>query len=333
MRTTLRQRCAAGGPAAAAPGRTRRGRRRRSGLRAARRCSAASSTMRAARGVDQEGGRLHRGRARSAPTMPRVRSAEDRWSVTKSARREQLVAWPTSVAPPLGGALRRSGSGSTRRPPCRTPGRPRATRAPRRPRPTTPSVLPSRSTPRSVCHAAGAHRARPRPGSLAQQREDQAPGRARRSAARRPPVPQTATPRSAAGGEVDRGVAHAGGDQQLQVAAGASSSSRRERRALAHRDHDVEGLQRPDELLPVGDVAVEDRELAPRRQAPPVGEAARDLLVVVQDRDPHHAVPPARCRSAPDAPAGRSPPPHPGPLASARSRKSSRSWPQNSSPR
>jgi uncharacterized protein YjbJ (UPF0337 family) len=63
----------------------------------------------------------------------------------------------------------------------------------------------------------------------------------------------------------------------------------RQRRALAHHAYHVKRRQALDQVALIGDVIVEDRDLCARGHVGPVGHAQRDVLIVVEDRDPHRA--------------------------------------------
>ena len=62
-----------------------------------------------------------------------------------------------------------------------------------------------------------------------------------------PPVPHTTMPRSFAAFDVDRSVAHSGGDQQSQIGQRLDHLARKAR-ALAHRADDLKALQRLGDL-------------------------------------------------------------------------------------
>ena len=103
--------------------------------------------------------------------------------------------------------------------------------------------------------------------------------------------------------EVERIVLGAGGDQELEVRQRLDHFAR-ERRALAHADHDGEALQGLDRLVRPREGLVEDRELDVFGERRPVGERKRDVLVVVQDGCAKHSLPPFS-RAARPVPGGR----------------------------
>jgi len=81
-------------------------------------------------------------------------------------------------------------------------------------------------------------------------------------------------------------VSSAGGDQQPQPRELAQPLGV-ERRPLAHRHDDVERLQRVDQRLGPPDVRGEDVDLGPFPDRGPVRTGQRNLLIIVEDRDPH----------------------------------------------
>ena len=112
----------------------------------------------------------------------------------------------------------------------------RATCAPRLPRPSEAERLAAELGPDVVCQPPSRSARSSR--GICRTARGSAPRPARRSARQR----RACRRRHAAlarGLEVDRGVAHAGGDEEPQVGS-CSSSVARERRALAHRHDDLE---------------------------------------------------------------------------------------------
>ena len=81
---------------------------------------------------------------------------------------------------------------------------------------------------------------------------------------------------------VDRGIAHAGGDQELQVGQGVDDLLR-EAGALAHGDDDLEALQRRDDLVRAAEMLVEDLEFDIALDLRPVGDLEHDVLIVVEN--------------------------------------------------
>ena len=77
-----------------------------------------------------------------------------------------------------------------------------------------------------------------------------------------------------------------------------SSSAARERRALAHRDDDVERLEPGGQGVRVGDVVVEHDDADRPGELRPVAEVGGDGLVVVEDGDLGHSAPPCRVISS-----------------------------------
>jgi hypothetical protein len=137
--------------------------------------------------------------------------------------------------------------------------------------------------PARRCHeeAPGELRSRLRRGRRAAHRDAEFPGR----------------------GHVDRGVAVTGGDQQLQL--GQPRQQRPgKRRALAHDAENLEVLKARDQGVRVGEGVVEYGDFGARQNARPVGTFQRHALIVVQERDLHKLLRPARrlsrrrCRSS-----------------------------------
>ncbi len=125
-------------------------------------------------------------------------------------------------------------------------------------------------------------------GDVADEGQDQAPGQLGGGG----PLTAGAGDRDAlrgGGGHVDRGVAHAGSDEQLEVGQPGEQGAR-EGRALAHGHDGFEGREAGRERVFVRDVVAEEVDVAAGRQALPVRHRLRDALVIVQNRDSDHAV-------------------------------------------
>ncbi len=90
------------------------------------------------------------------------------------------------------------------------------------------------------------------------------------------------------GRDVNRGVERPGGGDHLQPWQ-ALDHGTRQRCALTHHAHHVERCQSLHDGVQIGEVIVEDGDVGARRHLRPVGHAQRDILVVVEDRDPHRA--------------------------------------------
>ena len=86
--------------------------------------------------------------------------------------------------------------------------------------------------------------------------------------------------------QVDGRVGHAGGDQQPQLRELAQPLGV-ERRPLPHRHDDVERLQRVDQRFGPPDVRGEDVDLGQFPDRGPVRAGQRNLLIIIEDRDPH----------------------------------------------
>ena len=84
------------------------------------------------------------------------------------------------------------------------------------------------------------------------------------------------------GFEIDRGVAHAGRDQEFQVRQRLDHRAR-ERGALAHGADDGEIFQRGDDVVRRAEVVVEYGDVDIARDLRPVGHGQRDVLIVVEN--------------------------------------------------
>src|SRR5262249_62122509 len=87
----------------------------------------------------------------------------------------------------------------------------------------------------------------------------------------------------AGSGDVDRGVAQARGDKELERGQFLDDRAR-EGGALAHGADDVEALQRRDDLVLPAKVRVKDLDIEVTRNLRPVGRLEGDILIVVEDR-------------------------------------------------
>ncbi len=246
------------------------------------RISAASSTMGPREVLTRYALRFMRPSSR-APMSPRVRSPRTRWIETKSERASSS-SLGVSVAPTSAARsavrfwLHASTSISKARPTF-------ATREPSVPSPSTPSVLPFRPSPTVVCQ---------RPSRVARSSAGM-----RRASARisphassavgygSPAVPQTSDAALGRRLHVDGGIAHARGDEELELGQ-ALEQRPRERRPLAQGHDDVEVGQPRRERGLVGQVVLEGHDLRARGQALPVGHAERHALVVVEKRHARH---------------------------------------------
>jgi hypothetical protein len=120
---------------------------------------------------------------------------------------------------------------------------------------------------------------------MPEQGQDEPPGQL----GRRRADPARAADRDPAGGrrlQVDGRVGHAGGDQQPQPREAAQPFGV-ERRPLPHGHDDVVRLQRVDQRLRPPDVLSEDVDLGQFPYRGPVRTGQRNLLIIVEDRDPH----------------------------------------------
>src|SRR6516162_8649638 len=84
-------------------------------------------------------------------------------------------------------------------------------------------------------------------------------------------------------GDVDRGIAHAGGDQELEIGQLLDHSAG-ESGALAHGTDDLEALQRLDDVLLAAEVLVEDLAVELGSDFRPVGRFEGDVLIIVENR-------------------------------------------------
>jgi hypothetical protein len=122
-------------------------------------------------------------------------------------------------------------------------------------------------------------------GDVPEQGQDEPPGQL----GRRGPDPARAAHGDPARGrrrQVDGRVGHAGGDQQPQPRE-LPQPLGVERGPLPHRHDDIERLQRVDQRLGPRDVRGEDVDLGPFPDRGPVRAGQRNLLIIVEDRDPH----------------------------------------------
>jgi hypothetical protein len=122
-------------------------------------------------------------------------------------------------------------------------------------------------------------------GNVPEQGQDEPPGQF----GRRGPDPARAAHGDSAQGrriQVDGRVGHAGGDQQPQPREPAQPLGV-ERGPLPHRHDDIERLQRVDQRLGPRDVRGENVDLGPFPDRGPVRTGQRNLLIIIEDRDPH----------------------------------------------
>ena len=99
---------------------------------------------------------------------------------------------------------------------------------------------------------------------------------------------------------VDRGVAHAGGDQELEIGQRLDHLARKAG-ALAHGDDDLEVLERRDDLIGPAEMLVEDLDIDVALDLGPVGDLEHDVLIVVENcaANRHDASTP--CKQRPEA--------------------------------
>ncbi len=81
---------------------------------------------------------------------------------------------------------------------------------------------------------------------------------------------------------IDRGVAHAGGDQEFEIGQRVDNLFR-ETGPLAHGDDDLEALQRGDDLVGPAEMFIEHLELDLAFDFRPVGDFEDDILIVVEN--------------------------------------------------
>ena len=247
---------------------------------------------RPARGVDEHGGRLHQ-RELAGADQPARALGEPQVDAHDVRALEQLFLAHRLDAL---AAARRSGSRfwlQARRP-SRTPGR-RARRACRAGRGRAGRACgPASSGPIVCCQPPVADRA-VLGDDVAGGGEDQAPGELGRvaRAARRSRTRVTPCSR-AASMSIDAFAMPVVTSSRRSGSAGQPLGG--ERRALAHRDHDLEAGEVLGQRGVARDVAVEHVTSALGRERVPVGEVAGDLLVVVEhgDLDGHRIGHPTR---------------------------------------
>ena len=148
------------------------------------------------------------------------------------------------------------------------------------PSPSSPSVFPCRVTPRSRCH--GPLFCSPTlSGTICFANPSSSAGQLHR---RRRPAAGAAHHDAAlgGGGQIDRSVAHAGGDQQLQLRQPRQQRGGH-RRALAHDDQNVALLQMHRQLRFIGKVRADGGHLHPIGQRRPVRHLERHLLVIIEN--------------------------------------------------
>ena len=100
---------------------------------------------------------------------------------------------------------------------------------------------------------------------------------------------------------IDRGIAHAGGDQELEVGQGLDHLLG-EAGPLAHGDDDVEALERRDHFVGSAEMFIEDFNVHVAFDRRPVGDLEDDILIIVENcaanrhnsSTPRHAFPPQR---------------------------------------
>lgn len=90
------------------------------------------------------------------------------------------------------------------------------------------------------------------------------------------------------GRDVDRGVERSGGRDHLEIRKTLDDGAG-QRRAFPHDADHVIGRQPVDDCIRIGEVVVIHRDVGSGGNPRPVGHTHRDLLVVVEDRDLHHA--------------------------------------------
>ena len=95
-------------------------------------------------------------------------------------------------------------------------------------------------------------------------------------------VPQTTTPSRLGGIEVDRGIAHSGGDEELQIGQRLDHRARKDG-ALAHGADDGKALQRRDDLVLRAEMFIEHPDLHVALDLRPIGKSERDVLIIVEN--------------------------------------------------
>jgi hypothetical protein len=122
-------------------------------------------------------------------------------------------------------------------------------------------------------------------GDVPEQRQDEAPGQLGRHGTH-PAGAAHGDPARNRRVQVDGRVRHARGDQQPQPREQAQPFGV-ERRPLPHGHDDLEGIQRVDQRFRPRDVRGEDVDIGQLPDRGPVRAGQRNLLIIVEDRDPH----------------------------------------------
>ncbi len=81
---------------------------------------------------------------------------------------------------------------------------------------------------------------------------------------------------------VDRGIAHAGGDEEFQVGQRLDHLARKAG-ALAHGDDDLKTLERGDDLVGPAEMLIEDFEVDVALDLRPVGDLEHHVLIIVEN--------------------------------------------------
>src|ERR1700684_311547 len=81
---------------------------------------------------------------------------------------------------------------------------------------------------------------------------------------------------------VDRGIAHAGGDEELEVGQRLDHFPW-EAGALAHGDDDLESLERRDDVVGPAEMRVEDLDVDVALDLRPVGDLEHHVLIIVEN--------------------------------------------------
>ncbi len=89
------------------------------------------------------------------------------------------------------------------------------------------------------------------------------------------------------GGDIDRSIAHAGGDEELEIRELLDHRARKSG-ALAHGADDLEALQRLDHVIGVAEMLAEHLDLEVLCDLRPIGRLEGNVLVVVEDRATGH---------------------------------------------